>query len=172
MNDFRTVELNIAHRNLVWIHCSFRNPVLISVNKGKYRFILKLYQGWIKLQHTRRVKNCPLQIGDLKYTFYYQVSFNSIFHFHIAHYYTLFTPPPPPINWAYEWVISELRQASVSSAKPLKWKWLFILIFTREVLHYSRFESESFWISEIAYCFQLLLSTTVVPRESAKQCFC
>lgn len=59
MNDFRTVELNIAHRNLVWIHCSFRNPVLISVNKGKYRFILTLYQGWIKLQHTRRVKNLP-----------------------------------------------------------------------------------------------------------------
>ena len=37
--------------------------------------------------------NLP-QISDLKYMFYYQVLFNSIFHFHIAHYYTLFPPPP------------------------------------------------------------------------------
>lgn len=165
MNDFRTVELNIAHRNLVWIHCSFRNPVLISVNKGKYRCILTLYQGWIKLQHTRRVKNLPT--ANRWFKIYVLLSTFTLLII------TLCLPPPQKKKkWAYEWVISELRQASVSSAKPLKWKWLFILIFTREVLHYSRFESESFWISEIAYCFQLLLSTTVVPRESAKQCFC
>ena len=41
--------------------------------------------------------NLP-QISDLKYMFYYQVLFNSIFHFHIAHYYTLFPPATPQIN--------------------------------------------------------------------------
>lgn len=32
MNDFRTVELNIAHKKYI---VALINPVLISVNKGK-----------------------------------------------------------------------------------------------------------------------------------------
>lgn len=35
---------------------------------------------------------------------------------------------------------------------------------------YSRFESESYWNSKMARWFQLLLSITVVPRESVRQC--
>ena len=51
-------------------------------------------------------------------------------------------------------------------AKPLKRNW-----FSQErFCTYSRFESESFWNSEMAYWFQLLLSITVVPRESVRQC--
>ena len=52
-------------------------------------------------------------------------------------------------------------------------KMIFLFSFSQErFCTDSRFESESFWNSEMAYWFQLLPSTTVVLRESAKQCFC
>ena len=50
------------------------------------------------------------------------------------------------------------------NAQPLIWKWFFILmqiklIITRKVVHLASFESEGFWISKVAYCFNLRLDS-------------
>lgn len=124
MNDFRTVELNIAHKKLVWIHCSFRNPVLISVNKGK-SWSWHYITGWIKLQHTRIVKNLPT--ANRWFKIYLSLSsFVSTFTLLII---TLSFPRHPPkkfcIRMVHFRVAPNLCFKTGLRAKLLKRKWFF-----------------------------------------------
>lgn len=124
MNDFRTVDLNIGHKKLVWIHCSFRNPVLISVNKGKsssWHYIT----GWIKLQHTRIVKNLPT--ANRWFKIYLSLSsFVSTFTLLII---TLSFPRQPPkklcMRMVHFRVAPNLCFKTRLRAKLLKRKWFF-----------------------------------------------
>ena len=58
-----------------------------------------------------------------------------------------------------------------AKGEAIEKKMIFLFSLLQErFCPYSRFESESYWNSKMARWFQLLLSITVVPRESVRQC--